>query len=123
MKCQAGAGIHAESISIAELDLFEPADGVALVGNDLCLPDKGDRHGSHDQEAQDKSDPDVRLANLTPKDAANPWHGRVLLVLMSLSKLTVVGTRRCRQTKAEQSNRHTRSFSNGTHLAENMYLV
>jgi hypothetical protein len=110
-------------LSIVELDLFEPADGVALVGNDLCLPDKGDRHGSHDQEAEDKSDPDVRLANLTPKDAANPWHGRVLLVLMSLSKQTVVGDASLPAKKAEQSNRHTRTFSNTTHLAENMYLV
>jgi hypothetical protein len=35
-------------VSIAELDLFEPADGIALVGNDLRLPQQGDRHGSHD---------------------------------------------------------------------------
>ena len=64
------------AISIAELDVLEPADGIALVGDDLCLPDKGDRHGTHDQEAEDKSDHDVRLVNLAPKDAAHPFHGR-----------------------------------------------
>src|SRR5690348_11509733 len=59
----------------AEFDLFEPANRLALVGNNLRLPDERDGHDAHDQEAEDKSGPDIRLANLNSKIAANPFHG------------------------------------------------
>lgn len=45
------------NLSIAELDVFERANSIAPVGNRLGLPDKRDRHGAHDQEAEDKSEP------------------------------------------------------------------
>jgi len=35
----------------------------------------------------------------------------------------VVGDASLSAKKAEQSNRHTRTFSSATHLADNMYLV
>ena len=99
--------------SIAESDVFEPANGVALIGNDLCLPYQGDRHGAHDQ-----GDPDVRLVNLTPQDAAQPFHGSGSTSTLRLLKQTgIAGARRCRQ-KLEQSERHGRTCSNAAHPAE-----
>jgi len=61
--------------SVSCLQLLEPPDRIALVGDDLRLPYQGNGHGAHDYEAKDQSDADVRLANLTPKNAANPFHG------------------------------------------------
>lgn len=57
--CRAAASLRfiGHSLSIAELDVFERANSIAPVGNRLRMPDKRDRHGAHDQEAEDKSEP------------------------------------------------------------------
>src|SRR5215469_14871749 len=61
--------------STSGLELFKPTDRIPLVGNDLRLPDQGNGHSAHDYEAKNQGEADMRLANLTPKDAANPFHG------------------------------------------------
>src|SRR5439155_1126598 len=65
----------------------------------------------------------MRLVNLTAKGTANPFHGRDSPSTPEPYEtdsgwgLVAVGKR------AVQSDRHTRTFSNATHVAENTYLV
>jgi hypothetical protein len=104
--------------SAAELDLFEPADGIALVGNDLGLPDDGNRHDAHEEKADDESKPQMQLANLNPTNAANPFHGGVLLVLGSLFNTTAKGTRRV-SWKYSNRNATEKSTLIGPHRLQN----
>jgi len=61
--------------SAAEPHVLQPSDGLALIGDDLCLPDKGNGHGAHGEKTEDQSNTEVRLANLNAKEAANLMHG------------------------------------------------
>ena len=60
----------------AELKLFEPLNGFALVGDDLCLPDQSDGHAAHGDDAQDQNDADAGLVSGKVKNALKPSHGK-----------------------------------------------
>ncbi len=44
---------------ISGLELLKPTDDVALVGNDLRLPDERNGHGAHNKQANDEDDTDL----------------------------------------------------------------
>lgn len=94
------------SSSISGLELFQPPDRIALIGNDLGLPDEGNRHGAHDNEAKNQSNADVRLANLAPENATNPFHGNTSPSTVSCEP---TGTRRL-SARTLQLQRHTQNI-------------
>jgi hypothetical protein len=59
-----------------ELELFEPLYGFALVGNDLRLPDKGNGHEGHGDDAKNKNQSDIGLLSGKVKNASKPGHGK-----------------------------------------------
>src|SRR5580704_16335326 len=54
----------------AELELFEPLDSFALVGDNLRLPDKGDGHEAHGDNTNNENQSDVGLLSGKTKDAS-----------------------------------------------------
>ena len=86
---------------IAGLEVFEPANRVALVGNDLCLPHQGDRHGAHEQEANEA----------------------VLLVLFSFRSRQGSGDSSLSTEKLSNRTATQRTFCIAAHPAENTYFV
>lgn len=60
----------------AELELFEPLDGFALVGDDLCLPHERNGHEAHADDAKYQNKSNLRLLGGKVKDAAKPGHGK-----------------------------------------------
>ena len=60
----------------AKLQLLQPLDGFALAGNDLRLPDQGNGHKAHGNNAEDEDDTDVGLLSGKPKCTPKPSHGR-----------------------------------------------
>jgi len=60
----------------SELKLLQPLDRLALIGNDLRLPDKGDGHEAHGDDAKNENQPNVGLLNGKTKDASKPSHGK-----------------------------------------------
>src|SRR5216684_4135658 len=66
--------------SAAKFQLFQPLDGFALIGDDLRLPDEGNGHEAHGDDAEDEEEADIGLLSGKPKYTPKPSHGRVLLV-------------------------------------------
>jgi len=60
----------------AKLQLFQPLDGFALIGDDLRLPDERDRHEAHSDDAEDEDEADIGLLSGKPKYTPKPSHGR-----------------------------------------------
>jgi hypothetical protein len=60
----------------AELELFEPLNGFALVGDDLSLPNERNGHEAHADDAEYKNESNRGLLGGKVKDAAKPGHGK-----------------------------------------------
>ena len=60
----------------AKLQLFQPLDSFALIGDDLRLPDERDRHEAHGYDAEDEDEADIGLLSGKPKYTPEPSHGR-----------------------------------------------
>src|SRR5713101_1133954 len=60
----------------AKLDLFQPLNGFALVGDNLRLPDERNGHEAHGDDAEDEDETDVGLLSGEPKCMPKPSHGR-----------------------------------------------
>ena len=60
----------------AELELFEPLNGFALVGDDLRLPDERDRHAAHGDDTKNKNESNVGFLGRKTKGASKPCHGK-----------------------------------------------
>jgi hypothetical protein len=59
-----------------ELELLEPVNRFALIGDDLRLPDEGDGHDAHGKDAKDQNEADMGFLNGKPESAAKPHHGK-----------------------------------------------
>jgi hypothetical protein len=62
--------------SSTELESFEPLDCFALVGDDLRLPDQGNGHKAHGNNAKDEDEADDGLVSRNTQNAAKPIHGK-----------------------------------------------
>ena len=62
--------------SASELQLFQPLNGFALVGDNLRLPNERDRHEAHGDDAEDEDETEVGLLSGEPKCTPKPSHGR-----------------------------------------------
>ena len=60
----------------AELELFEPLNGFALVGNDLRLPHQRDRHAAHGDDSKEQHDADAGFLCGKVEQALKPSHGK-----------------------------------------------
>jgi len=60
--------------SAAELDGFQEPNDVALIGDDLRLPDDGDGHQAHEQHAKRQRQIGVRLGCGKAKGTNDPGH-------------------------------------------------
>ena len=54
---------------------------MALVGDDLRLPDERDRHEAHGDDAKNKNESNVGLRSREAENTSKPSHGGGLLVL------------------------------------------
>jgi len=75
--CAEHGGLAEEKRSAAELQRLEPLDGSALVGDDLRLPDDGDGHEAHQENADSEGEVGVGLASREAKGANEPSHVQV----------------------------------------------
>ena len=57
-----------------EFELFEESNGVALVGDNLSLPNNCDGQEAHGDHAEDENDVDEGFLDWKPKGAPNPRH-------------------------------------------------
>jgi hypothetical protein len=57
-----------------ELELFEPLDSFPLVRDDLGLPDEGDGHETHGENAENQYEADIGLVSGNVKNAPKPCH-------------------------------------------------
>lgn len=69
----------------AELKSFEPPDGIALIRNNLSLPEKSDGHQAHGDYANGEHDSHAGFRSRDVKLTDKPSHVRDLLVLGRLS--------------------------------------
>ncbi len=60
----------------AELEPFEPLDGLALAGNDLRLPYQGDGHEAQGKNAKSENEVDGGLVSRKAENAPKPSHGK-----------------------------------------------
>jgi len=60
----------------AELELFEPLNGFALVGNDLRLPYQGNGHAAHADNTKDEDEADAGLLSGKAENALKPSHSK-----------------------------------------------
>ena len=60
----------------AELELFEPLNSFALVGDNLRLPYQGNGHTAHGNNAKDENEADVGLVSRKAEDAPKPSHSK-----------------------------------------------
>ena len=61
--------------SAAKFQLFQPLNGFALIGDDLRLPDEGNGHEAHGDDAEDEDEADIGLLSGKPKYTPKPGHG------------------------------------------------
>lgn len=59
----------------AELHALEPLDSFALAGDNLCLPDQGDGHQAHGNNAKHQDEDDFRLMDGKGEGTPKPRHG------------------------------------------------
>ena len=60
----------------AELELFEPLDGLALVGDNLSLPDQRDGHAAHGDDTKEENKADAGFLGGKVEHALKPSHGK-----------------------------------------------
>lgn len=61
----------------AELEALEPLNSFALAGNDLRLPDQGNGHQAHGNNAKHKNEDDFGLVDRKGEGAPKPRHSKV----------------------------------------------
>jgi len=85
----AGDLAASETDLAAEFHCFEKPNRVALIGDDLRLPDDGDRQQAHQKYAERKRDIGVRLSCRETKGANQPSHKDLLVPLVLRSLFTL----------------------------------
>lgn len=96
----------------AEFHCFEKPNRVALIGDDLRLPDDGDRQQAHQKYAERKRDIGVRLSCRETKGANQPSH-KDLLVPLVLRSFVHAAKLSVRTSTLEQSQFHRAAIEQG----------
>ena len=65
----------------SELEALQPADVLALIGDNLRLPDQTDGHNAHGHDADRKDQAHLRFGRLAMESSSDPGHELGLLVL------------------------------------------
>jgi hypothetical protein len=66
---------HSGELLTHEFQSFQPADDVALVRDNLRLPDEGERHQPHCEGAESEHEAHMRFGRWNVKHATDPSHG------------------------------------------------
>ena len=56
--------------------MFKPLDRLALIGNDLSLPEKRDGHEAHGDNAKNENEANAGLVSREAENAPKPIYGK-----------------------------------------------